>query len=96
MPWFPGSETKIDKKAHVEESNILGPQPEPTRTLHGMPRPLWQIFQKSIFDEHSISQDGIWIAGRAQSRRDPPGLRSAPRCHPRPVATAPGATCRAP
>ena len=60
MPWFSGSETKNHKKAHVEESNILEPQPEPTRTLHGIPRPLWQIFQKSIFHSsgRGVDQEG--------------------------------------
>jgi hypothetical protein len=61
MPWFSGSENKNHKQAHVEESNILEPQPEPTRTLLGIPRPLWQIFQKSIFHDFPL----VWPTGVA-------------------------------
>ena len=32
-------------------------------------------FQKSMFDESSISWDRIWIAGRPWSRQDPPRPR---------------------
>ena len=35
----------------------------------------FSIFLESFFDEKSISQDGIWIAGRPQSHQDPPGPR---------------------
>ena len=36
------------------------------------------ISKNRFFDEKSISQDGIWIAGRPQSRWDPPGPRKNP------------------
>ena len=46
----------VDKSIYIESTDFIN----------------FSIFQKSIFDEKSISWDGIWIAGRPQSRRDPP------------------------
>ena len=44
----------------------------------------FSIFQKLFFDEKTISRDGIWIAGRPQSRLDPPGTRKPFENHEKP------------
>ena len=39
----------------------------------------FRLFKNRCFDEKSIAQEGIWIAGRPWSRWDPPGPKKEPK-----------------
>ena len=55
----PGNEFMVEQSIYIENIDF--------RTF--------PFFQNQFLDDKSISQDGIWITGRPQSRWDPPGPR---------------------